>query len=117
MTEQEIFEGNRVIAEFLGFVEKAYTPDSEKMWCDNRHGLPVGELAFHSSWEWLMPVVEKIEALNIQPTKKVVTIKGNYCVVNGGVMGHPSFTGISKIEATWKSVIDFIKWYNENSKQ
>lgn len=60
ITEQEINEGNEIIAKFLNFIQKSYTPNSEKMWCDPKHGLPVGELLFHSDWNWLIPAIKKI---------------------------------------------------------
>ncbi len=41
ITDQEIEEGNDIIALFLNFTQKSYTPTSEKMWCDPKHGLPV----------------------------------------------------------------------------
>lgn len=49
--EQEILEGNKLIADFMGWIhheDKAY--DEKEM----------RELKHHSSWDWLMPVVEKI---------------------------------------------------------
>jgi hypothetical protein len=58
--EQEIINGNELIAKFLNFTQKSYTPESEKMWCDEKQGLPVGELKFHSDWNWLIPVMKKI---------------------------------------------------------
>ena len=58
--EQEIINGNELIAKFLNFTQKSYTPESEKMWCDEKNGLPVGELKFHSDWNWLIPVMKKI---------------------------------------------------------
>lgn len=57
---KEIINGNDIIAEYLNFKQKSYTPDSEKLWCDDVNGLPIGELKFHSDWNWLMPVVKKI---------------------------------------------------------
>ncbi len=41
ITDQEIEEGNDIIALFLNFTQKSYTPTSEKMWCDPKQGLPV----------------------------------------------------------------------------
>lgn len=57
---------NEVIARYLGFTQKSYTPDSEKMWCDPKHGLPVGKLQFHSDWNWLIPALKKISQKDIK---------------------------------------------------
>ncbi len=57
---ESIIEGNEIIATYLEFKQKSYSPESEKMWCDNKNGLPVGELKFHSDWNWLMLVLKKI---------------------------------------------------------
>lgn len=66
MTEQEILEGNKLIVEFAEFDylnDFNYTEENEEGWY-NSDGMCCGkELKFHSSWDWLMPVVERIELL------------------------------------------------------
>jgi len=53
---------NKMIAEFMGMTKvilgaKVYiTPQG--LWSDGE-----GSLEFHSSWDWLMPVVDKIESM------------------------------------------------------
>jgi hypothetical protein len=58
--EKEIIVGNELIASYLNFKQKSYTLESEKMWCEEKHGLPVGELKFHYDWNWLIPALKKI---------------------------------------------------------
>jgi hypothetical protein len=65
------------------------------------------DVAYDTSWDWLVPVVEKIENLN----QASVDIYYNCCEIAIPddmirVDGH------SKIESTYKAVIEFIKWYN-----
>jgi hypothetical protein len=110
-------ENNKLIAEFMGF-EKEY-PNSENwfkkyiededVW-ETRH---VNQLQFHTSWEWLMPVVEKIESLGFEffIVENRSKVKHNtdhsidvLCYLEGG----------SKIDITHQTVVEFIKWYNEN---
>ena len=55
-------------------------------------------LQYHKSWDWLMPVVEKIGTMYEQYPKEV-----NY-VRSYGIM-----TQIHKI---YKAVVEFIKWYH-----
>ena len=74
-------------------------------------------LEYHSSWDWLMPVVEKIENLNY-----TVTITQNICTIKACVMGDRTVishqTGNytapnTKLYNTRIAVIEFINWYNK----
>lgn len=63
---------------------------------------------FHKSWDWLMPAVEKIEKIN--EDNEDFIINGSACYVPDI---HKSITRLSKIKATYKGVIKFIKHYNK----
>jgi len=53
-------ENNRLIAEFMGVV---FHDDENQYY--NADGLHIGNtLQYHTSWDWLMPVVRKIENEN-----------------------------------------------------
>ncbi len=71
-------------------------------------------MKFHTSWEWLMPVVEKIE--NFHPYQDFI-IGGNRAILESYSSVEELYSGIfdgdSKIEATYKAVIAFIGWYNK----
>lgn len=72
MTQEEIIAGNIIIAEFMGYTglsDEFKIPEHERMiafnsiknqeffWSDRfKHT----ELCFHTSWDWLMPVLKKI---------------------------------------------------------
>jgi len=88
-------ENNKLIAEFMGLVESSI---SDKYWTEkSKEGFGQGELfelQYHTSWDWLMPVVEKIYSIDADVD---------------------FFKNIS-LEATYKAVIEFIKWYNNESK-
>ena len=64
----ETIEGNELIAEFMGVDTKF----SDELYKDSRSVLrylidnksKYDGLLFHSSWDWLMPVVEKIELVS-----------------------------------------------------
>jgi len=75
MTSEEILEGNKLIAEFMGY---GYYPHMEGEtlpgWRKEKahpkvSGTYLGrvhkDLAYHRSWEWLMTAVEKIENLDL----------------------------------------------------
>ena len=66
------------------------------------------ELRYDTSWDWLMPVVEKIESIKIcNKGGAAVIINGTLCQING--ISHIEST---KIKAVYSAVIHFIKWYN-----
>ena len=62
------------------------------------------EMKFHSSRDWLMPVVEKIEH-----TSAYVNVKGCHVKISTWV----DVNAPTKLEAVHKAVVEFIKWYNE----
>ena len=68
------------------------------------------DLEYNSSWDWLMPVVERIEnmgySVRIDDQFAEVTDQEGIIVAEG--------SGLIKIEYTYETVLSFIKWYNEN---
>jgi len=121
MKESEIITRNKLIAEFMG---GCYT--------DVFHAAPkdipvfaiyartVNELKYDSSWDWLMPVVEKIEDTTCHEYYFYqITIWKNCCKISDGNNGYEinsTFHPESKIKAVWSAVVEFIKWYNKQSK-
>jgi hypothetical protein len=113
MKQEEITQNNKLIAEFMG-------PDSLNVKIGNTEIYPhlilselgVDALIFHTSWDWLMSVVEKINK------RDWVTIKADECKI------HPldidDFKEIvvneqkDLITAVFYAVVKYIKWYNEN---
>lgn len=71
----------------------------------------VNSFKFHSSWDWLMPVVEKIESVGV-----TVEIEGHNCMISDITDSeyHQYVAHDSKINAVYVSVVAFIKWYNDN---
>jgi hypothetical protein len=77
MTNNEIINRNRAIAEFMGYKYFPWNSPEHQLkglggyWAkknDKRHSLKInvlhcssGKLQYNSSWSWLMPVVEKME--------------------------------------------------------
>lgn len=113
-----IEEGNEIIRKFLEW-EKVVNED--KKGCDivywkigNNWPHASGKLKFHTSWDWLMPVVEKIESLG----NYGVEIRHFSCSIYE-LSFDPSDLNIesnfdSKIEAVYNAVVQFIQWYNQN---
>lgn len=89
--------------------------------------LNVKDLIYHTSWDWLMPVVEKIENLGYSTFTSVLSDhlgKGKHMFIfkvkffdELGVDYHEAFSFNGKIEATYEAVIEFITWWkNEQTK-
>jgi hypothetical protein len=120
-------ENNKLIAEFMGCIikdENGNLPTES-----SQHKLFVEEewdklnvcspyspngVEYHTSWEWLIPVVEKIESLNVVCFEKNLQEEGDYqCLfTKGNDIFICHYADTSK-EATYKAVVEFIKWYNE----
>lgn len=67
---------------------------------------------FHSSWDWLMPVVEKIEGIGFTINITTCTVYiNNFEDSFKQIIG--TSDSYSKIEAVYNAVIEFIKFYND----
>lgn len=122
----KIIEGNELIAKFMGWEVDKYTGKEINYFVEGQldvYPKVVGSciafqhMKFHTSWDWLMPVVEKIEKLGFW-----VNIKKNHVTVawdNKGSfdskMIHSEFGDQSKIQRVYTCVVEFIKWYNEET--
>lgn len=148
LTQEEITTGNQLIADFMqpfsemAFSSYYYMPQHSFINC--KYGeyftedcFKPEEMKYHSSWDWLMPVVEKIENISIgrfakqikmddcapidgyfwfKTSKDIIRIYANVYYWNPeyDIEGlTQNFEGDTKIEATYKAVIEFIKWYNQ----
>lgn len=124
---KNVTENNKLIAEFLvknegGLVklkENIFSTIDEFEIPDDY--LTLKDLKYHKDWNWLMSVVEKIENLQDENNCAIynVQIEQSFTEI---IDNHTSETIIynidadSKIEAVYNTVIEFIKWYNEQNK-
>lgn len=141
--ESKVSEGNRLIAEFMGaeFKNVDYFGDDriteEIIFKEHPSYLINGtgrtfsnqdDLRYHSSFDWLMPVVEKIQSIDITPPPnykgyRIEIVVQGYVKIEGFPM--PTiFKNVSieggLINALWAAVVQFIQWYNlqsPNTKQ
>lgn len=109
-------EENKLIAEFMEL--KRYW-DGRYGWIypnpvQGERGSVLGDkgLKYHSSWEWLMPVIEKIEKANygFKMCRKVVEI---YFDDSKEVI--LTVKENSRLNSLHKAVVEFIKWYNQQT--
>ena len=115
-------DANKLIAEFMGldsFKDSLASLYQGKINID----IDVYEQAqYHTSWDWLMPVVEKIENTNLFPTTENavnVTIGATlYCLIqdNYGEKFEIVGQGKTKLLSVYQAVVEFINFYNKNNK-
>ena len=102
---------NNLIAEFMGFKQPHPEFPNTTYWYKE---LPNGRLEtlailnYHISWDWLMPVVQKIESLGY-----VFTIQGGKAEFGEMISKPQCFTSKDKISSTYDAVVEFIKQHNK----
>jgi len=113
---------NKLISDFMGGKPRLecndcnYNHDCNHIECKLTEGGQIKMLRYHTSWDWLMPCVEKIESLTYDVRINGYGSEGDdkYCDICDGNDEISEFTSKSKIEAVYKSVVEFIHWYNKN---
>lgn len=91
---------NKLIAEFMGIK----LTENGLAWDYINNPIP----SYHTSWDWLMPVVQKIESLGY-----VFTIQGGKAEYGEMISKTQSFIAEDKLSSTYKAVVEFIKQYND----
>ena len=123
---KEIIEGNKLIAEFMG---AHYDSTMTDYWfnipkeCLRNWSSPFApkttDLQFHSSYDWIMPVVEKIEQL-LFPNDVFynIHILGGCCVciISSDMDELGQYSEPTKILTVFKAIVEYIKWYNVQNK-
>lgn len=113
---KNIVDNNKLIAEFLEWNKgENYSNEFQfyEAFRESVYQTTPSEMKFHSDWNWLMPVVEKIESLDfifeILSTRVDIA---DYRVIAFKKRFEPIIKE-TKIEAVYNACIEFIKWYNE----
>ncbi len=123
MTPEEIIIGNKLIAEFMGYIESSsdgdFTffehPDGKGIVTQSEfdhtkyisHGLmEVRGFIFHRSWDWLIPVIDKIYDNDEY-----------YGYSDNSIFGWILTINTKYIEATWEQVVEFIIYYNKQKSK
>ncbi len=129
MENNEILEGNKLIAEFMGLY--IFTDEEDygnKYWKNKNHEwvdlLGAGNWMFpspppfHSNWNWFMPVVEKIATLETEVhicnwKTEIFSEHFPYKDVHFAEVDKTHKTKM--IELCYKAVLEFIKFYNQQN--
>jgi hypothetical protein len=99
----ELRENNKLIADFMG-------KDHELNQC-------ISAPLYHKEWNWLMPVVEKIETLGYTFEKNYQRVDKDWqsLIVKGNDILYQEFNDDS-LKSSYYVVVEFIKWYNSDGK-
>lgn len=124
-------DNNKLIAEFMGFKPNKST--GFEVLYNEKTCEVLDKLKYHTDWNWLMEVVEKIESL--KPIEflsgrswigfdvriyKTFNTQTNYCTIkylkeSGDMTISNGFSKNNKIEAVYNACVEFIKWYNDEN--
>lgn len=140
-----IEENNRLILEFMKLPvnTKQVVNDSRIYYDISQLNLPTcvtiacaDQFDFHRSWDWLMPVVEKIEELDtreqgyrweedgeIRYNHEGISVEienGRCCIYEhlalDPLMFYVDKQAETKLEATYNAVVEFLKWLKDENK-
>lgn len=139
MTQEEILEGNKLIAEFMeverfsntAFIYPRCYPfvidDLNKQ--NKTRRIQVSDTKYHSSWDWLMPVVERIfkmyewDKFYYNPTMAYFYLSAKIKIYTGskdndfGTCGDMEYKYIKcDNNPLYVAVIEFIKWHKTPTK-
>lgn len=135
MPEEDILEGNKLLAEFVGIqVTDFHWGDWKTLIIgDEDDAIDFGELQYYTpdkDWNQLMDIVEKIESIKDPHQGNFpVYIYSNSCSIQGSnlyrALENSNYSGVyisnpdaifdTKIKSTWYNVVQFIKWYKGNN--
>ena len=118
-------ENNKIIAEFINIT---FDVNRHKPY-EDVNGWRYEDLKFHSDWNWLMKVVEKIENTKIKDYSISTDITDDKTFINvwhygdGGKWSilisnlNEEYKDFNKTQRTYKAVVKFINFYNKQKEE
>ena len=100
---------NKLIAEFMGGQKVLPDRDVYNMPTHNNLCYGLDEMKYHTSWDWLMPVVEKIEDMGSE-----IVITNAECTISAPNGYYEETIDKKRFGATHTAVVEFINYYNQN---
>lgn len=122
--EMNTTENDKLIALFME--AKQYDNDDDYIYFDETNTMfsndtiSIKDLKFHSDWNWLMEVVEKIESISFNKSDiffNVTIGSGLYCTIqdsNFDGLLEINTTEETRIKTVYNACVEFIKFYNLN---
>jgi hypothetical protein len=114
MTEQEILEGNKLIADWMESSEKIPT-DEYELYLYNK--FKYEDLNYHISWNSLISVYNEILKRFGESTElKLRLAKDENCIYKFALKNFfVPFENELHINSCWLKATDLIRWYNANT--
>ena len=118
MKNYEILAGNNLLADFMGATFNIETLNKGEIWLP-QHGVckyktvELGKgkiLEYHKSWNWLMPVVQKIKSIDESEFNYHVNNMTKFRLQKESLL---SMTIDTDLLTLYSQIVDFIKWYND----
>ncbi len=107
---KEIIQSNKIIAKFMDLVEDKDIPNFYMI-----DGI-LYNLRYHFSWDWLIPVIEKIETkgyvVNVSSCPSIE--KSALANLHIRPYSKTQYTKGNRLKRTFRMVVEFINWYNKN---
>ena len=128
MKTEEIIEGNKIIAEFMGATISTHgvfeCANFQEKTAEGYKSYDLIYLCYHSSWDWIFSVIEKITSLgfeiefNIKPNWDESTFSIYDTKRDNTLVESLNFIDIencnSLIQYVWICIVEFIQYYNQN---
>ena len=107
-------KNNKLIAEFMGMTYH-HNDNSVmiQMTSQDNEIVPIESMGYHTSWDWLMPVVEKIEGLRDE-NGNAYRFTIDMCNAQIEETNIEILGGAFKIDTTYKAVVEFINHINKD---
>ena len=116
-----LIDKNHLIADFMGAkfgIDPSLRLDIGECWLPihgiyNYTTVELGKgkiLEYHKSWDWLMPVIKKIEQLDASIFNYHVSNMTYFITQRHLLLKLPINTDILTV---YNQIVDFIKWYND----
>lgn len=102
--KKTIEEKNRMIAKFKGCEYRPETPAMYEHWVVGEEPFLLSELKFHTSWDWIIPVIKEVKLSRISSNDNGYEIIDR---IDNSLME-------CDIDSLHSHLYDFIEWYNQN---
>lgn len=123
MTEQEIIDGNKKIAEYLGAhrFHNGFSDGYPRYTFDDKEGFKIKDLQYHNDYNLLMSLVDRIER---QPNLDIsIVIKKNKCraYIDKSTPTEAAITNLfeceTKMESVYRCAIEAIQYIQQLTKK
>ena len=117
---KNIVESNELIAKFIGVELLKDLLDSKNGFININIDI-YEQCKFHSDWNWLMKVVEKIESIEDGIYQVDILQEGCKILKKCSLLIDKTVSKLepdtTKIKSVYLACVEFIKWYNEQNKK